>query len=80
MPFIANNSQQDDLIAEFTNFSDFYIAGSIVGPAWKHKKTGAAQMPLKKCKLPNEECCSIIPFLSSIFLDSSAGLAKRNVL
>ncbi|RKX62342.1 MAG: hypothetical protein DRP37_01820 [Thermodesulfobacteriota bacterium] len=38
MPFIANNSQQGDLIAELTNFPASCIARGIVGPVWEHKK------------------------------------------
>ena len=40
MPFIANDLQQGDLIAEFTKFPASCIARGIVGPAWEHKKTG----------------------------------------
>jgi len=40
MPFIANDLQQGDLVAEFTKFPASYIARGIVGPAWEHKKTG----------------------------------------
>jgi len=38
MLFIANNSQQDNLIANFIKFSASCIARGIVGPAWEHKK------------------------------------------
>jgi hypothetical protein len=46
MPFVANDLQQSDLIAEFTKFPASCIARGIVGPAWEHKKNGTAQMPL----------------------------------
>jgi hypothetical protein len=44
-PFIANDLQQGDLIAEFTKFPASCIARGIVGPAWEHKKNVTAQMP-----------------------------------
>jgi len=40
MPFIANDLQQGDLIAEFTKFPASCIARGIVGPVWEHKKAG----------------------------------------
>jgi hypothetical protein len=51
MPFVANDLQQGDLIAEFTKFSASCIARGIVGPAWEHKKTGTAQMPHQQMAL-----------------------------
>ena len=40
MPFIANNSQQGNLIVEFIKFPASCIAGGIIGPAREHKKPG----------------------------------------
>jgi len=40
MPFIANDPQQDDIVAEFTKFPVSCIARGIVGLAWEHKKAG----------------------------------------
>jgi hypothetical protein len=48
MPFIANDLQQCDLIAEFTKFPASDIARGIFGLAWEHKKTGQ-----RKCLSPD---------------------------
>jgi hypothetical protein len=42
MPFIANDLQQGDLIAEFTKFPASCIARGIVGLAWSIKKRDSA--------------------------------------